>query len=353
MAVTTRRLGRSGIEVSALGMGCWAIGGPWSEGSQPLGWGAVDDAESVRALRRALEVGITFFDTADTYGAGHSERILGRALAGGRRDGAVIATKWGYTFDEATRQATGQDATPAHLRRAVTDSLRRLGTDRIDLYQLHLGDLPVSRAGELLVTLEELVAEGSVRSYGWSTDRPDRAAAWGRDGAHASAVQHTLSVLQDAPALLAVCATYDLASVNRGPLGMGLLTGKYTAASTLARDDVRGVAPGWLEWFRSGRPAPEWLRRVAAVRGALTADGRSLAQGALGWIWARSDRTVPIPGCRTVAQVEENAAALGRGPLPPDQFAEVERQLAALRAAALRDADRPRWSAPTAPLARP
>ncbi|MEV5694082.1 aldo/keto reductase [Micromonospora globbae] len=348
----TRTLGRSGIAVSALGMGCWAIGGPWAEGDQPLGWGAVDDEESVRAIRRALDLGVTLFDTADTYGAGHGERVLGRALAG-RRDEAVIATKWGYTFDEATRQATGEDASPAYLRRAVVASLRRLGTDRIDLYQLHLADLPVPRAEALVGTLEDLVAEGLVRAYGWSTDRIDRAEAFGQAAPGATAVQHALSVLRDAPDLLAVCDKYDLASVNRGPLGMGLLTGKYTAASTLPRDDVRGLAPGWLEWFRGGRPAPEWLRRVAAVRDALTADGRTLAQGALGWIWARSGRTVPIPGCRTVAQVEENAAALERGPLAPDQFAEVERQLAALRSAALRDADHPRFPSPAAPATHP
>ncbi|GAA2699706.1 aldo/keto reductase [Micromonospora olivasterospora] len=337
MAVTTRTLGRSGIEVGALGMGCWAIGGPWADGVRPLGWGAVDDDESVRAIRRALDLGVNLFDTADTYGAGHGERILGRALAG-RRDEAVVATKWGFTFDEATRQATGQDASPEYLRRAVRDSLRRLGTDRIDLYQLHLGDLPVPRAEALIGACEELVADGLVRAYGWSTDRADRAARLGHSAPHATAVQHTLSVLRDAPELLAVCDKYDLASVNRSPLGMGLLTGKYVAGATLPRDDVRGLAPSWLEWFRGGRPAPEWLRRVQAVRAALTADGRTPAQGALGWIWARSERTVPIPGCRTVAQVEENAAALARGPLPPDQFAEVERQLAALRSAALRAA---------------
>ncbi|MER7417530.1 aldo/keto reductase [Micromonospora peucetia] len=351
MAVTTRTLGRSGIEVSALGMGCWAIGGPWAQGVQPLGWGAVDDDESIRAIRHALDLGVTLFDTADTYGAGHGERVLGRALAG-RRDEAVIATKWGCTFDEATRQATGEDASPAYLRQAVAHSLRRLGTDRIDLYQLHLADLPVPRAEMLVGTLEDLVAEGLIRAYGWSTDRPDRAAAFGLGARHATAVQHALSVLRDAPELLAVCDKYDLASVNRGPLGMGLLSGKYTAGSTLPRDDVRGVTPGSLEWFRGGRPAPEWLRRVAAVRAALTADGRTLAQGALGWLWARSDRTVPIPGCRTVAQVQENAGALHRGPLPADQFAEVERQLAALRSAALRDADRPYWPSPMHPTTR-
>jgi aryl-alcohol dehydrogenase-like predicted oxidoreductase len=352
MAVTTRTLGRSGIEVGALGMGCWAIGGPWAEGAWPLGWGAVDDEESVRAVRRALDLGVTLFDTADTYGAGHGERILGRALAG-RRDEAVIATKWGYTFDEATRQATGEDASPEYLRRAVTASLRRLGTDRVDLYQLHLADLPVPRAEALIGGCEDLVAEGLVRAYGWSTDRADRAACFGRGAPHATAVQHDLSVLRDAPELLAVCDKYDLASLSRGPLGMGLLTGKYGPGSTLPRDDVRGATPTWLEWFRGGRPAPQWLRRVDAVRAALTADGRTLAQGALGWIWARSDRAVPIPGCRTVAQVEENAAALARGPLAPDHFAEVERRLAALRSAALRSADRPYWPMPPAPSARP
>ncbi|MBY8875376.1 aldo/keto reductase [Micromonospora sp. PLK6-60] len=333
-------------------MGCWAIGGPWTEAGRALGWGQVDDEESVRAVRRALDLGVTFFDTADTYGAGHGERVLGRALAG-RRDEAVVATKWGYTFDESARQATGEDASPAYLRRAVTASLRRLGTDRIDLYQLHLGDLPVPRVEALLGTAEELVAEGLVRAYGWSTDRADRAAVFAQRGRHATAVQHSLSVLRDAPELLAVCDKLDLASVNRGPLGMGLLTGKYGAGATLPRDDVRGSAPTWLEWFRGGRPAPEWLRRVAAVRDVLTADGRTPAQGALGWIWARSGRTVPIPGCRTVAQVEENAGALRLGPLAPDHFAEVERRLAAVRSAALRDADRPHWPMPPIPSARP
>lgn len=130
----TRTLGRSGIEVSALGFGCWAIGGEWEDAEgQPLGWGKVDDDESVRAIRRALDLGVTFFDTADVYGAGHSERTLGRAL-GNRRDDVVIATKWGNVFDEHTRTLTGSDDSPAHARRALTASLCRLGTDHVDLY---------------------------------------------------------------------------------------------------------------------------------------------------------------------------------------------------------------------------
>jgi aryl-alcohol dehydrogenase-like predicted oxidoreductase len=325
----TRILGRSGIEVSALGMGCWAIGGPFWMGTQPVGWGEVDDDESIRAIHRALELGVTLFDTSDAYGTGHSERVLGRALAG-RRDEAVIATKWGNTYDEATRQLTGEDASPGYLRWALEASLRRLGTDRVDLYQLHLGGLPIEQAEALLDTLEELVGEGKIRAYAWSTDSPERAAAFAA-GAHCTAVQHVLSVLEDAPEMLAVCDAHDLASVNRAPLAMGLLTGKFTPTSTLGSDDVRGIAPDWLTYFRDGRPAPEWLDRVAAIREVLTADGRTLGQGALGWIWARSGRTIPIPGCRTVAQVEENAGAMAYGPLPAARVAEVESLLAGLR----------------------
>jgi aryl-alcohol dehydrogenase-like predicted oxidoreductase len=317
-----RFLGRSGIEVSALGVGCWAIGGPFWQGAQPLGWGEVDDDESIRALRRALELGVTFFDTADVYGTGHSERIVGRAFAG-HRDEVVIATKWGNTFDEATHQLTGADATPEYLRAAVEGSLRRLGTDRIDLYQLHLNDLPIEQALGLVDTLEGLVAAGKVRAYGWSTDSADSASAIATAGPHVAAIQHAMSVLEDSPDVLDVVEKHDLASINRGPLAMGLLTGKFTRSSTLGPDDVRGIAPDWLSFFQDGRPAPEWLDRVAAVRDALTSDGRTLAQGALGWLWARSDRTIPIPGCRTVAQVEENAGALAKGPLSPEAAAVV------------------------------
>ncbi len=327
----TRLLGRSGIEVGALGMGCWAIGGPFFLGAQPLGWGEVDDEESVRAVRRALDLGVTLFDTADVYGTGRSERVLGRAL-GARRDEAVIATKWGNRYDPSTRQLLGEDGGPGYVRGALNASLRRLGTDRVDLYQLHLNDLPVAQGEALLGTLEELVAEGKIRAYGWSTDFADRAEAFAAGGPHCAAIQHAVSVVDDSPAVaavLSVCERYDLASINRGPLAMGLLTGKYTAETRLGRDDVRGIAPKWLDLFRDGRPAPEWLDRVSAVREVLTTGGRTLAQGALGWLWARSARTVPIPGCRTVAQVEENAGALAFGPLPAAAVAEVDALLGA------------------------
>ncbi|MFF0123020.1 aldo/keto reductase [Micromonospora arida] len=327
---TTRTLGRSGITVSAIGMGCWAIGGPlWGDDGQPFGWGEVDDNESIRTIHRALDLGVTLFDTASNYGAGHSERILGQALAG-RRDSVVIATKFGNVSEESTRRALGTDASPAFAVRSLEDSLRRLGTDHVDLYQLHLNALPVPAALDLVDTLEALVDQGKIRAYGWSTDDPASAEAFAAAGPHCAAIQHDESVLRDNAAVLAVCDKHDLASLNRGPLAMGLLTGSTRAVGA---DDVRGRAPEWLEWFTDGRPTPRWATRVEQVRAALTADGRTLAQGALGWLLARSPRTVPIPGLRTVAQAEENLATLALGPLDAEAYAEVERLLADLRPA--------------------
>ncbi|MFB6956745.1 aldo/keto reductase [Streptomyces sp. NPDC056309] len=323
----TRTLGRGGIEVSALGFGCWAIGGEWhSADGQPLGWGAVDDEESVRAIRRALDLGVTFFDTADVYGCGHSERLLGRAL-GKRRDEVVVATKWGNLFDERTRTADGQDATPEHARRALTASLARLGTDHVDLYQLHLSDARPDDAAGLRDACEEFVAEGLIRAYAWSTDDPARAALFA-EGEHCTAVQHALNVLQDAPGMLALCEERDLASVDRSPLAMGLLTGKHAGRAPLEAGDIRSRPPAWLQGFGDGSGAdPEWLARVEALREVLTSGGRTLAQGALAWLWARSARTVPIPGFRSVAQAEENAGALAKGPLTAAQLVETDRIL--------------------------
>lgn len=315
----TRTLGRSQIAVSALGMGCWAIGGPFWRGETPLGWGEVDDSESIRAIHAALDLGITFFDTANVYGAGHSERVLGKALAG-RREQVVIATKFNAVFDEVTRQVTGSDATPPGIRKACEDSLRRLGTDYIDLYQFHDGGYPLEQALPVRETLEALLREGKIRAYGWSTDSPERAEFFAQ-GAGCAAIQMQLNVLDDHPALLALCERYNLAAINRGPLAMGLLTGKYTAETKPSADDVRGEkSPEWMKYFKQGRPNPEWLAKRDAVREILTSGGRTVAQGALAWLWARSPQTVPIPGFRTVRQVEENAGALAFGPLTAEQM---------------------------------
>jgi aryl-alcohol dehydrogenase-like predicted oxidoreductase len=321
-----RKLGRSGIEVSALGMGCWAIGGPFWSGETPLGWGEVDDEESIRAIHAALDLGVTLFDTANVYGAGHSERVLARAFAG-RRGQVVIATKFNAVFDETTHQVTGSDPTPEGIRSACEASLKRLNTDTIDLYQFHDNDYPPEKAVPVRETLEALVSEGKIRAYGWSTDYPVRLEVFAQ-GPKCSAVQLQLNVLDDNPAILAMCDKYNLAALNRGPLAMGLLTGKYTPGTKVASDDVRGdKSPEWMKYFKDGKPNPAWVSKREAVREILTSQGRTLAQGALAWLWARSPKTLPIPGFRTVKQVQENAGAMKFGPLTAEQMAEIDKLL--------------------------
>jgi aryl-alcohol dehydrogenase-like predicted oxidoreductase len=311
----TRILGRSELEVSALGLGCWAIGGPFWKNGEPVGWGEVDDQESTRAIRRARELGINFFDTADIYGVGHSETLLGEVLHG-ERDQVVIATKFGNTFDVTQRVSTGRDFSREYIRQACEASLRRLQTDYIDLYQIHPKEMEHAQAMEVCATLEELADEGKIRFYGWSTDDPERA-AWFQDGEHYVSVQHNLNVFEDNPEMIAVCETLNLASVNRGPLARGLLTGKFSRDSSLPSNDVRS------KWdFKDGLQA-ERLAQLDDLRPILTRDGRTLTQAAIGWLWARSPLTIPIPGFKTVQQVEETIGAMEHGPLPDDQMQEI------------------------------
>jgi aryl-alcohol dehydrogenase-like predicted oxidoreductase len=320
--VMTRTLGRSGLEVSALGLGTMGIGGLFWDRSlredMPVGYGRVDDAESIRAIHRALDLGVTYFDTADVYGCGHSERVLGQALAG-RWDEVIVSTKFGHTFDEATQEAFGDDASPDYIRRACEGSLRRLGVEAIDLYFFHLKAYPLERVGEVRETLEDLVQAGKVRAYGWSTDDVARARLFA-EGEHCTAVMHRLNYIVDAPAMLAFCEAENLASVNRIPFLMGILTGKYRDGIDLPDEDMRAM-------FFNNSPALRDAQRVEALRPVLTAGGRSLPQAALGWIWARSPITIPIPGFKTAAHVEDNAGAMDYGPLSDAQMAAVQEVL--------------------------
>jgi aryl-alcohol dehydrogenase-like predicted oxidoreductase len=175
----------------------------------------------------------------------------------------------------------GVDVSPAGIRRACEASLRRLGTDRIDLYQCHRGDLERGEADEVADTLERLRGDGLIRAYGWSLDDPERAGWWSGREAFA-AVQHHLNVLEDAPGMLELCERAGLASISRAPLAMGLLSGKFDVNSRLPSDDVRASGADWLTAFDpDGRPRREFLDRLAAIRESLTADGRTLAHGPL------------------------------------------------------------------------
>ncbi|MBN1538433.1 MAG: aldo/keto reductase [Anaerolineales bacterium] len=314
-----RTLGRSGIEVSALGLGCWAIGGPWQFQDGPGGWGEVDDAESIRAIHAGLAHGVNFFDTAANYGAGHSERILGQALAGRRQD-AVIATKFGFVVDEAGKQVkrfAKDDDVIIDIRLACEASLQRLGTDYIDLYQFHVWDYPAEPAVEVREVLEALVSEGKIRSYGWSTDSVELAQVFA-EGEHCTAVQHDLNVVMDAAEMLALCEKYDLASVNRSPLARGALTGKYGKDTVFANNDVRRDVWSIEHFFTPTLDKLEMLHTI------LTSGGRTLTQGALAWVLSRSPKTIPIPGFRAVKQVEENAKTLELGLFTEEQMAQID-----------------------------
>lgn len=317
-----KTLGRSGIEVSALGMGCWAIGGPWTwhnpgEESWPAGWGKIDDQESIRAIHAALDLGVNLFDTAANYGAGHSERVLGEALKGRRRDQAVIATKFGHIVNEEAKLVyRDDDQILKNVRGDVENSLRRLQTEQIDVYQLHQGSYAIERAPELMGILEDLVEEGKIRWYGWSTDLVDRAVVFA-EGEHCTSIQFQLNALFDNPEMRDLCEELDLAGINKDPLHRGMLTGKFTPDSEFPKDDIRSESD-----FHSERLVSR-LATVEALRDVLTSDGRSMAQGALAYIWALDPRMVPIPGFRTVKQVQENAAAIDFGPLSDDLVEQV------------------------------
>jgi aryl-alcohol dehydrogenase-like predicted oxidoreductase len=318
----TRILGRSDIEVSAMGLGCYAIGGQFRvENGQQWGWTGVDDQESIRAIHAAVELGVNFFDTAQAYGVGHSESIIGKALKG-RRDKVVLATKFGKRIDEANKQILGSSIEPSHLRQSLEDSLLRLGTDYIDLFQWHESSGELEDLPDLLDLLDGLVDEGKIRFYGWSTDDAERAAQMAQRK-NCVAIQHRVHVFENpenVSKMLAVCDAQNLASINRSPLMMGILTGKFNEESTFIEGDVRHSIGFDFKDERFGN----LLKRVDAVREVLTSQGRTPVQGALAWIWALSPRTIPIPGFKNIKQATENARAMEYGPLTDEQFRQVE-----------------------------
>ncbi|MFV2045622.1 MAG: aldo/keto reductase, partial [Anaerolineales bacterium] len=285
---------------------------PW-----PAGWGHIDDGESIRAIHAALDAGVNLFDTAANYGAGHSEVVLGEALKG-RRDQVVIATKFGRIVNEGEKFVYGDDdRLIGNVRSDVENSLRRLNTDYIDLYQLHVGEYDPDLALELRGLLEELVGEGKIRWYGWSTDLVDRAEVFA-GGEHCASIQFQLNAIFDNPEMRALCEEHDLAGINKDPLNRGILTGKFTPDSTFPKDDVRSGTD-----FHKERIVKR-LEVVEALREPFTSGGRTMAQGALAYIWALDPRMIPIPGFKTVEQVQQNAGAMEFGPLGDEELWQVQ-----------------------------
>lgn len=317
-----KKIGNSDIEVSGIGLGCWPIGGKMFLEGESDGYSRIDDKESLRAIHAAVDAGITLFDTADVYGGGHSEKILGQALEG-KRDKVVLATKFGFGFNEETRWIYGMEHNPKYISLALEGSLKRLNTDYIDLYQLH--SYPANREEILAIVaeLETLVCSGKIKAYGWSIDDPDQAAMFAGKP-NCRAMQFSMNIFNKAEGMVDFTQEQNLAALVRSPLGMGLLSGKYTAETQLPADDVRSSPFDWVSFFEKGTPKPEYLKALDAVREILKSDGRNLVQGALAYLWAKADNIIPIPGFRNVQQALENAKAMQFGPLSAQQVEEIE-----------------------------
>jgi aryl-alcohol dehydrogenase-like predicted oxidoreductase len=291
--MNSRRLGTQGLETSAIGLGCMGM----SEF-----YGASDDDESIATIHRALEIGIDFLDTADMYGRGENERLVGRAIAG-RRDEVTLATKFGIVRgdDPASR---GVNGSPEYVRVSIDASLQRLGVDHVDLHYQHRVD-PEVPIEETVGAMAEAVDAGKVRYLGLSEAAPETIRR-----AHAthpiSAVQTELSLWERGAMeeVLPVCRELDIGFVPYSPLGRGFLTGRFTSSADFGDGDFRNNDPRMREQnFDRNIGIVETVKRIAASNGVAP------AQVALAWVLAQGRDLVPIPGTRKVERLEQNAAA--------------------------------------------
>jgi aryl-alcohol dehydrogenase-like predicted oxidoreductase len=296
------------LEVARIGLGAMGM-------STAFTGAGTDDAESIRTIHRALDLGVTLIDTAEIYGPFTNEELVGRALKG-RRDQVVLATKFGMVSH--TGGGPGHlDSSPANLRTAIDGSLRRLGTDHVDLYYQHRVD-PRTPIEDTVGALSELVTEGKIRQIGLSE-------AWLGTIRRAHAV-HPVSALQSEYSLwtrdqeaeiLPLLRELGIGFVAYSPLGKGFLTGKIRSLDDLADNDFRRTNPRFTgENFRRNQTIADEVEAIAAEAGATP------AQVALAWLLAQGDDIAPIPGTKRVSRVEENIAAEGVD-LSPDQLARL------------------------------
>lgn len=309
-------------DIPPLGMGCWPIGGEMFSGDKSLGYSRTDDATSIRTLEAAFDHGIRLFDTAAAYGAGHSERLLAQAF--GNREDIAVVTKVGIHIDETTRQLSFDRFDHTMVDQAVHACLGRLKRDRIDCVLLHSNQMPVPEATPIFEEMDRLVSAGKIASYGWSTDISQSAAALAPQP-HFRAVEYAMNLFFSAQPMQKVAKEGDLVSLIRSPLAMGLLGGNYDQTTVLPTGDIRASTETAADYFHDGRANAALMAKLDGVRALLTTGGRSLVQGALGWIWAQDETLVPVPGARTPQQIEGIAGALAFGPLPADTMAEIER----------------------------
>jgi aryl-alcohol dehydrogenase-like predicted oxidoreductase len=306
----TRRLGRQGLDVSALGLGCMGM-------SQS--YGVPDDKESVATLHRAIELGITFLDTAEAYGPFTNEELLGRALEG-RRDSVILATKFGFRFEEG--QLVGTDSRPEHIRQVTEASLRRLNTDRIDLLYQHRVD-PAVPIEDVVGAMADLVREGKVRFLGLSEV--------GETTIRRAHAVHPISALQSEYSLwernlegdiIPVLRELGIGLVAFSPLGRGFLTGTARRAEEYPEGDYRRGDPRF-----QGANFDANMRAASVVHELGRRKGATPAQVALAWLLHKGDDIVPIPGTKRRRYLEENAGGAALV-LSPAEVGELDRALA-------------------------
>jgi aryl-alcohol dehydrogenase-like predicted oxidoreductase len=299
-----RKFGQTSLQVSEIGFGAWAIGGPAKAGQVPIGWGRTDDACSTRALHRALDLGINFYDTADFYGLGHSETLLGKTL--GNQPDVVVATKVGQKLDENGQLAL--DYAPAYVTQACEASLRRLRREAIDFYQLHTAKVAHLHQPELIGALEKLQQAGKIRYWGVSlnTFLPEPEAEFCLENRLGHGFQLVLNLInQRVKPLLNLMQQQQYGLIARMPLQFGLLTGKFGPEAKFDESD-----------HRSFRLTPEvikaTLRALAHLQQLADKYETSLTGLALSFAASHPQVATVIPGMRTPEQVAENTTSLVR-----------------------------------------
>ena len=310
-----RKLGQ--LEVSALGLGC--MGMSWA-------YGKPDNAESLRVLDRAFELGVNFWDTAEIYGPFKNEELLGEALKNKPRDKVVIATKFAFTFT-ATGERAGLDSSPAHIKKTIEGSLKRLGTDYIDLYYQHRLD-PQTPIEETMGALKDLVKAGKIRHVGLS--EVDSETIRRANAVHPlAAIQSEYSLWERGvePRVLPTCEELGIGFVPYSPMGRGLLTGTIKSVNDIKEGDSRSKHPRFQE-----DNLKQNLELVEAVRALGTEHGASPTQVALAWLLRQGEYIVPIPGTKRVKYIEENARAADIK-IPEAAWTALETKLAKFQAA--------------------
>jgi aryl-alcohol dehydrogenase-like predicted oxidoreductase len=308
-----RKLGRSGLEVSALGFGCMGLNSDYGAG--------LGKRDAIALIREAAGLGVTLFDTAEVYGPYTNEELVGEALAP-IRDQVLIATKFGF---RASDLAAGVDSRPEHIRAVAEASLRRLRTDHIDLFYQHRVD-PQVPMEDVAGTVRDLIAEGKVRHFGLSeAGEASIRRAHAVQSVTALESEYSLWWREPEHGTLAVCEELGIGFVPFSPLGRGFLTGKIDANTTFAADDFRNALPRFAPAARKANQAlVDMLRRFAAQRGLTP------AQIALAWLLAQRPWIVPIPGTTRLPRLKENLAA-AEVELATDELRQLDTALAGIR----------------------